>query len=104
MGRALGQAVVVENKPGGGTIIGMAQVAQAPADGHSLLLISNSFVINAKLRGDALPYKGMKASEAVACLTGSPQVIAVNSASPWRSFREWLDAAKAKLTRFRMPQ
>lgn len=104
MGRALGQAVVVENKPGGGTIIGMAQVAQAPADGHSLLLISNSFVINAKLRGDALPYKGMKAFEAVACLTGSPQVIAVNSASPWRSFREWLDAAKAKLTRFRMPQ
>ena len=96
MARTLGQAVVVENKPGGGTVIGTAQVAQAPADGHTLLLISNSFVINAKLRGDSLPYKGLKAFEAVACLTNSPQLVAVNSNSPWRSFKEWLDAAKAK--------
>lgn len=96
MARALGQPVVVENKPGGGTIIGSAQVAQAPADGHTLLMISNSFVINAKLRGDSLPYRGMKAFEPVACLTDSPQLIAVNSASPWRSFKEWMDAAKAK--------
>ena len=96
MARALGQSVVVENKPGGGTIIGSAQVAQAPADGHTLLLISNSFVINAKLRGDALPYRGMKAFEPVACLTNSPQLIAVNSASAWHSFKDWTDAAKAQ--------
>ena len=96
MARALGQSVVVENKPGGGTIIGSAQVAQAPADGHTLLLISNSFVINAKLRGDALPYRGMKAFEPVACLTDSPQLIAVNSASAWHSFKDWTDAAKAQ--------
>ena len=96
MARALGQPVVVENKPGASTIIGSAQVAQAPADGHTLLLISNSFVINAKLRGDSLPYRGMKAFEPVACLTNSPQLIAVNSASAWHSFKDWMDAAKAK--------
>lgn len=96
MARALGQAVVVENKPGGGTVIGTAQVASAPADGHTLLLIANSFVINAKLRGGALPYNGLKAFEPVASLTSSPQMLAVNSASPYRTFKEWLDAAKAR--------
>jgi tripartite-type tricarboxylate transporter receptor subunit TctC len=94
--RTLGQPVLVENKPGAGTIIGSAQVAQAPADGHTLLLMANSFVINAKLRGSSLPYAGLKAFEPVAGLTESPQMVAVNSASPWRTFKEWMDAAKAK--------
>lgn len=96
MGRTLGQSVIVENKAGGGTVIGTAQVAQAPADGHTLLLIANSFVINAKLRAGTLPYKDMKAFEPVAGLTNSPQMIAVNSASPWRTFKDLVDAAKAK--------
>lgn len=96
MAKALGQAVVVENRAGGGTVIGTAQVANAPADGYTLLLVANSFVINAKLRGNALPYKGLKAFEPVACLTSSPQMVAVNSASPYRTFKEWLDAARAK--------
>lgn len=96
MGRTLGQSVIVENKAGGGTVIGTAQVAQAPADGHTLLLIANSFVINAKLRAGTLPYKDMKAFDPVAGLTNSPQMIAVNSASPWRTFKDLVDAAKAK--------
>ena len=96
MARTLGQPVLVENKPGAGTIIGSTQVAQAPADGHTLLLMSNSFVINAKLRGTTLPYKGLQAFEPVACLTNSPQMIAVNSGRPWHTFREWMEAAKAK--------
>ncbi|MEY2734889.1 MAG: hypothetical protein RLZ58_298, partial [Pseudomonadota bacterium] len=96
MSRELGQPVVVENKPGAGTIIGTQQVAQAAPDGHTLLLMANSFVINAKLRGASLPYPGLKAFEPVACLTNSPQAIAVNSATPWRTFKEWMDAVKAK--------
>ncbi|MFM8609850.1 MAG: Bug family tripartite tricarboxylate transporter substrate binding protein [Burkholderiaceae bacterium] len=96
MSRDLGQPVVVENKPGAGTVIGTQQVAQAQPDGHTLLLMANSFVINAKLRGPTLPYAGLKAFEPVACLTNSPQAIAVNSAAPWRTFKEWMDAVKAK--------
>ena len=90
-----GQAVVVDNKPGGGTVIGGAIVAKAPADGYTLLIVANSLVINAKLR-DNLPYPGIKAFEPVAMLTNSPQVIAVNSASPYHSLRDWLDAARAQ--------
>lgn len=96
MSRELGQAVVVENKPGAGTVIGTQQVAQAQPDGYTLLLMANSFVINAKLRGATLPYPGLKAFEPVAALTNSPQAVAVNASAPWRSFKEWMDAVKAK--------
>lgn len=95
MAQTLGQPVVVENKPGGGTVIATALVAKAPADGHTLLLMANSFVINAKLHA-SLPYDGIKAFDSVACLTNSPQVIAVNAASPYKSFKDWVDAARAK--------
>ena len=96
MGRALGQPVVIENKAGGGTIIGSGFVAKSPADGHTLLLMANSFVINAKLHATTLPYDGMKAFEPVACLTNSPQLVAVNAASPYKTFKEFIDAAKAR--------
>jgi tripartite-type tricarboxylate transporter receptor subunit TctC len=95
MSQAMGQPIVIESKPGGGTIIGTVYVAKAPADGYTILLMANSFVINAKLHNN-LPYDGMKAFEPIACMTNSPQVIAVNVASPYRTFREWVDAAKAK--------
>lgn len=90
-----GQAVVVENRPGGGTVIAGALAAKAPADGYTLLLIANSLVINAKLRTN-LPYDGLRAFDPVALLVNSPQVIAVNSASPYRTLADLLREAKAK--------
>lgn len=95
MSQTLGQPVLIENKPGGGTVIGTGQVAKSAADGHTLLLMSNSFVINAKLHAN-LPYDGIKAFDSVACLTNSPQVIAVNASSPHKTFKDWIEAAKAK--------
>lgn len=95
MSQTLGQPVLIENKPGGGTVIATALVAKAPADGHTLLLMANSFVINAKLHTN-LPYDGLKAFDAVTGLTNSPQVIAVNAASPHKTFKDWIEAAKAK--------
>jgi tripartite-type tricarboxylate transporter receptor subunit TctC len=96
MGRVLGQPVVIESKPGGGTIIGSGYVAKSPADGHTILMMANSFVINAKLHASNLPYDGMKAFEPIACLTNSPQLVAVNAASPYKTFKEWVAAAKAR--------
>ena len=95
MSQQLGQPVIVELKPGGGTVIGSAFVAKAPADGQTILFISNSFVINAKLRSD-LPYDGIRAFEPVANIVNSPQVVAVNAASPYQAFRDWVVDAKAR--------
>jgi tripartite-type tricarboxylate transporter receptor subunit TctC len=93
--RRWGQTVVIEYKPGGGTVIGTSLVAKAPPDGYTLLVVANSLVINAKLHS-ALPYDAMTAFEWVGMLATSPQLIAVNSASPYRTFAQWLEAAKAR--------
>ena len=94
MSQRLGQPVVILNRPGAGTVIGTGQAAKAAADGYTLLFISNSFVINAKLRSN-LPYDGMKAFEPVALMVNSPQVIAVHPSSIHRSLKTWLAAARA---------
>ena len=90
-----GQPVLVDLKPGGGTVIGTSIVANAPADGYTILFISNSFVINAKLRA-SLPYDGMKAFTPVAMMVNSPQVIAVKASSPYRTLKELIEAATAR--------
>jgi tripartite-type tricarboxylate transporter receptor subunit TctC len=89
------QSVVVENKPGGGTVIAGAMAAKAPADGYTMIVIANSLTINAKLRTN-LPYDGLKAFDPVAQLVHSPQVIAVNSTSPYRTLADLLRDARAK--------
>jgi tripartite-type tricarboxylate transporter receptor subunit TctC len=91
----LGQPVVVDMRPGGGTVIGTSLVARAPADGYTLLFAANSLVINARLHAK-LPYDGLKAFEPVAMMASSPQVLAVHPASPFHSFRQWLDAARSQ--------
>jgi tripartite-type tricarboxylate transporter receptor subunit TctC len=89
-----GQTVLVDNRPGGGTVIAGTLVAKAPADGYTLIVIANSLTINAKLRTN-LPYDGLKTFDPIAQLVQSPQVIAVNSASPYTTLGEMIQAAKA---------
>ena len=90
-----GQPVMIELRPGGGTVIGTSLVARSPADGYTLLFTSNSLVINAKLRSD-LPYDGMKALTPVALMATSPQVIAVNVSSPHQTIKDWMDDARSR--------
>ena len=89
------QTVLVETKPGAGSVIGTTAVARSSPDGYTLVLVANSLVINAKLRPN-LPYDAIKGFEPIALLVNSPQVIAVGSASPYRTLKEWVDGAKAQ--------
>ena len=50
LSKGLGQPVVAENRPGGSTIIGTELVARSPADGHTILVVFPSFIINPSVR------------------------------------------------------
>jgi tripartite-type tricarboxylate transporter receptor subunit TctC len=90
-----GKPVIVDNRPGASTIIGAEAVARSPADGHTLFMNANSFIINQILRSN-LPYNAAKDFVPVTLLVTSTQVIVVNASSAIRSFQELLDAARAR--------
>lgn len=93
--RITGQTLVVESRPGGGTVIATDYVARSPADGGTLLIMANSFVINAHVRA-SLPYDPLTSFTPICLLVDSPQLIVVNGSSPFKSFIDYAAAAKAK--------
>jgi tripartite-type tricarboxylate transporter receptor subunit TctC len=94
IGRAHGVTVLVENRPGAGTVIATEAVSRAPADGGTVLLVGNSFTINPSLR--RLTYDPVTSFEPICHLLNSPQLIAVSSASPYRNLGDLVMAAKAR--------
>ncbi|WP_420227391.1 Bug family tripartite tricarboxylate transporter substrate binding protein [Pigmentiphaga litoralis] len=89
------QTVIVENKPGGGTVIGTQAVANAPADGYTLLVVQFPFAANPWLY-KSLPYDSAKAFAPVVLAGRSPMLFVVPGSSPLRSMRDVLAQAKAK--------
>ncbi len=92
---ALGQPVVVENKPGAATRIGHEFVIGRPADGNTLILSSSSIAILAAL-SKSLPFDLVRDFEPVSLIAGGAFVLAVNSNSPIRSATEFVATARAK--------
>ncbi|MFT4103470.1 MAG: tripartite tricarboxylate transporter substrate binding protein [Burkholderiaceae bacterium] len=90
----LGQPVVVENKPGGGTIIAAQAAAAAEPDGYTLSLASTGqLAINPALHAH-LPYHPLKSFEPVALVAETPYVLSVSSQSPIRSLRDLIERAR----------
>jgi len=94
LGQKWKQSVVVENRGGGGTTIGTAQVARAQADGHTLLFTSTGFVTNQILM-KSLPYEA-DALSPVAMGGTAPNVLYVRPGLPVRSVSELVAYAKAR--------
>ena len=92
--RVHGPTMVVENRPGGGTVIATEYVSRAAPDGATVLMIGNSFVINPNLK--ALSYDPLRSFDPICQLTTSPNVVAVNAASRFRTLADLIDAARAK--------
>lgn len=99
MSDALGQQVLVENRPGGGTVIATEIVAHAPADGYTLLLIGNSFTINPGLHAK-LPYDPFKDFAPITMLVRSPQVLVVSPALQVKSLAEFIALVKSRPGQF----
>ena len=91
----LGQPFVLENKPGGSTQIGTELVARAKPDGHTLLLVANTFAVNPSLF-PKLPYDSLKDFTAITYTGVTPHVLAVNPSLPVKTVKELIDYARAR--------
>jgi tripartite-type tricarboxylate transporter receptor subunit TctC len=100
IGARIGQTVVVDNKAGGGTTIGAAYVAKAPADGYTLLISSGTtFTVNPAIY-PKLPYDTVQNFEAIGIAGSTPLVLLANPKTPVNSLKELVAAAKAEPDKF----
>src|SRR5437016_7447697 len=76
-----GQSVVIENRPGAGTIVATAAAAKAPADGYTLLVATNSLLINPAI-GQKLPYDTEKDFAPVSMVATQPVALVANKSFP----------------------
>ena len=95
LSRAFGQNVIVDYRPGGGTVIATEMVARSPADGHTLLLMANSFTINPAVRSK-LPYDSLKDFAGVSRLATVPVIFSVHPSVPAKTFKELIALARAR--------
>ena len=92
---ALGQTFIVDDRPGGGAIVGTEAVAKSPADGYTLLMMSNTHTVNESLFRKK-SYELMRDFMPVAPVNYSDLVLVVHPSLPVNSLKELLELAKAK--------
>jgi tripartite-type tricarboxylate transporter receptor subunit TctC len=92
---AWGQPVVVENRPGGNTIIATELTARAEPDGHLVQVISAGFAINTSLYAK-LPYDSLRDFAPVTQLTSGPAIVVVHPSLPARSVKALIQLARSR--------
>ncbi len=91
-----GQPVLVENRPGGATMLAMAACAKAPPDGFTVCVSTPDGVVYAPHLYTTVPYDAERDFAGVTNLIFSSSALYVSSASPYKTFPELIAAAKAK--------
>jgi tripartite-type tricarboxylate transporter receptor subunit TctC len=94
IGEALGQPVVIENRPGAGGNIGIAAAARAKPDGYTFLGCSSAFVVNPSLYPN-VQYDPIKSFDPVIVIGAAPNVFVVHKDSPVKTFQDFVDRVKA---------
>jgi tripartite-type tricarboxylate transporter receptor subunit TctC len=89
-----GVTVVIENRAGAGGMIGTEAASRAAPDGNTLLITGNTYLLDAQTR--KANYHPVTGFEPICYLAMSPAVLVVNSASPYRTLAELLEASRAK--------
>src|SRR5688572_18675951 len=90
-----GQQVIVENRPGAGSVVGTSVAAKAPADGYTLVVVSASHAINATLYSK-LPFDPVKDFAGITPLALIPNILIVHPSLPAKNVKELVALAKAK--------
>ena len=99
--KILGQPIVISYKPGGGASIGAAYVAKAKPDGYTLLFGNAGSLLTTPLAQNV----GYTINDFVpiCCITNNPSIFLVKDDSPYKTFLDWLEAAKKKKMTFSTP-
>jgi tripartite-type tricarboxylate transporter receptor subunit TctC len=95
LSEALGQPVIIENKPGGGAIVATEYVAKSAPDGYTLLMASNAIVINPSLY-EKMPYDASKDLAPISLAVSMPIILVVNNDVPAKSVPELVALARAQ--------
>lgn len=91
----LGQSVVIDNRPGANSLIGVDAVAKAPPDGSTFGVVIAAYAANTSLYAGKLPYDPRKDLMGVSLMGVSPLLAAVNNDAPFKTGRELIDYARA---------
>ena len=91
----LGQPVIVENRPGAGSIVGTEIVAKATPDGHTLLVVASSIVLNPILQKN-LPFDPQRDLAPITQLSSFPNMLVVHPGVPVKTVQDLIALAKAK--------
>lgn len=91
---ALGQSIVVENKPGGNSLIGAQNVATSPADGYHILTVIAAHAANPTLYAGKMPFDAVKSFEPISLPAIAPLILTTNLAFPPKDMKELIAYAK----------
>ena len=100
LSQALGQTVLVENRPGAGGLIGTDYVSKQAPDGYTLLVSHASVHIYAAATRNTMPHDPVTDFTHMAMLVEAPMVVLVRGNSPYQSFQQYMRDAKTKLVRY----
>lgn len=95
LSRVLGQPVVVENRPGANSILGVGQAATSPADGYTFVTVLPAHAANATLQAGRLPFDAVRSFAPVSVIALSPLVLGGSAKLPTRTLREMIAYAKS---------
>jgi tripartite-type tricarboxylate transporter receptor subunit TctC len=94
LGAKTGSTVIVDNKPGAGSVIGSAFVSRAAADGSVLMLTSSTFTTSAAVQKN-LPYDPIKSFTPVSLVATGPMLLTVGAQTPYQSVESLINDARA---------
>lgn len=96
VGSTLGQPLVIDNRPGGATIIGTEAVAKSTPDGYTLLATDSAIFVNPGLFKARMPFDTVKVLQGVTMMATAPVILVVHPSVPAKNLAELLALAKSK--------